>query len=88
MTQVIGESLPSDVNFSLPTEKLNGFVFSEDISWASALRKIYAASQEAILRASAGMAVSRNGDGRSRIGCDIDVMTSRTLPKKKKSIEI
>lgn len=49
MTQVIGESLPSDVNFSLPTEKLNGFVFSEDISWASALRKIYAASQEAIL---------------------------------------
>lgn len=40
MTQVIGESLPSDVNFFLPTEKLNGFVFSEDISWASALRKL------------------------------------------------
>lgn len=36
-------------------------------------------------RASVGMAASRNGDGRSRIGCDIDVMTFRTLPKKKKN---
>lgn len=31
------------------------------------------------------MAVSRNGDGRSRIGYDIDVMTSQALPKKKKN---
>lgn len=48
MTQVVGETLPSDVNFSLPTEKLNEFVFNEDISWASPLRKLYAASQEVI----------------------------------------